>query len=623
MFRAPNQTHPMDSVPRRLRWSAGPHPRSRIIAGFLSITLALLGLSLTRAASATAAPTGTLTKLTPKTTTSLTNVGNHDLDTDSGDDDQSLLLNSFQQGEDQIRTPAAFVPDAAPTTVLTATSRDGFDGITHLDQLHSDPGHQRQAPPPDQALCAGNGYLLEGVNSAVRVHASDGTPLTGTVAMSQLMGDGHEIISTDPLVLGHLHSDPRCMFDADTGRFFVTSMRYHIDPHTNEPTGRAAIELAVSNGPDPRGNWDVYALDSTGDASDPAGAFDDCPCIGDFPSLGADSNGIYTGYNLYSNESGLRVGARLVAISKHQLTDSHGLTAVTFAFAPDSQDLLNPHFSMSPAVTPPDGSFDSRSNGTEWVLASHGHAAGPINVIAVTNTNSLNSPTPHLLISSQDLNTETFFSLNPLPAVEQRDGPRPLAASIQLQDGGAVPPLEFLQMTGSRMRTVEYADGRLWASTNTLIQPPHGPVRTGVAWFQITPAIEANGTVTAAIANQGYLIVDRQNLLNPAIAVNSHGVGAMVFTLVGPDYYPSAAYVPIDENGTGQVHIFGPGAAPIDDADGYAATSGASRVARFGDYSAATVDEAGAIWLATEYVGALPRSTRFNWDTRIIRIDQT
>jgi hypothetical protein len=308
------------------------------------------------------------------------------------------------------------------------------------------------------------------------------------------------------------------------------------------------------------------------------------------------------------------------------------VSLVTFGFGVDPADGLNEHFSMSPAITPRSGAFDSRDNGTEWVLSSHGHAGGPLNVIAVTNTSSLNDPTPDLRVTSQNITTETFFGgllvrggasgFASLPSADQRDGPRPLAASIQQLNGGAVPPVEFLQSTGSRMRTVEYADGRLWASTNTLIQPPHGPVRIGIAWFQITPAIDANGSISASVANEGYLTVDQQNLLNPAIAVNNRGVGAMVFTLVGPDYYPSAAYVPIDESGTGAVHIYGPGVAPLDDADGYAATGGASRAARFGDYSAAAVDQDGTIWLATEYVGALPRSQRYNWDTRIIGIDE-
>jgi hypothetical protein len=594
--------------------------------------LAMAGLSFARPVSAGAGNAGVVIRLTPKITTSLAGSVKHGGGSDNGADADFALQNNFQRGDDQLREPSALIPKAAAASVLAATTPGGFDGITQLEQLQSDPGHQRGVGPPDQALCAGNGYVLEGVNLAVRVDSPAGTPLTGAVAISQLMGDGPEVISTDPLVLGYLHSDPRCLFDADTGRFFVIAMRYELDPQTREVTGRAAIEIAVSTGPDPRGTWDVYALDATADSSDPAGAVGGCPCYGDFPSLGADANGIYTGYNLYTDASSLLLGKRLVAISKLQLTGRHVLTAVTFGFGVDPADGLSEHFSMSPAFTPPGGTFDSRDNGTEWVLSSHGHAGGPINVIAVTNTSSLNDPTPDLTVTSQNITTETFFGAllvrggptgsASLPSADQRDGPRPLAAAIQQQFGGAVPPVEFLSSTGSRMRTVEYADGRLWASTNALIQPPHGPVRIGIAWFQITPAIDANGIVTASVANEGYLTVDGQNLLNPAIAVNSQGVGAMVFTLVGPDYYPSAAYVPIDESGTGSVHIFGPGVAPLDDADGYAATGGFSRTARFGDYSAATTGQDGTIWLATEYVGALPRSQRYNWDTRIIGIGE-
>src|SRR5215472_11933771 len=321
MYTAPKQANRTESAFGRLRWHAGSHPRARSVAGLLAVTLALAGLSFARPVSAGAASAGVVIRLTPKAMTSLAGAGIRDRGSDSGADDESVLQNNFQQGNDQLREPSVLAPKAAAAPVLAAVTPGGFDGISQLEQLQADPGHQRGVGPPDQALCAGNGYVLEGVNLAVRVDSPAGTPLTGAVAISQLMGDGPEVISTDPLVLGHLHSDPRCLFDADTGRFFVTAMRYQVDPQTHDLIGRAAIEIAVSNGPDPRGTWDVYALDATADSSDPAGAIDGCPCYGDFPSLGADANGIYTGYNLYTDASNFDIGKRLVAISKHQLTE--------------------------------------------------------------------------------------------------------------------------------------------------------------------------------------------------------------------------------------------------------------------------------------------------------------
>jgi hypothetical protein len=107
----------------------------------------------------------------------------------------------------------------------------------------------------------------------------------------------------------------------------------------------------------------------------------------------------------------------------------------------------------------------------------------------------------------------------------------------------------------------------------------------------------------------------------PAIGVNNAGNGAMVFTLVGPDVYPSAAYVAINaSSGAGDVHIAGPGAGPEDGFSGYKAFGADGRTARWGDYSAAAVDAGGNIWLATEYIPNAPRTVNANWGTFVLSV---
>jgi hypothetical protein len=86
----------------------------------------------------------------------------------------------------------------------------------------------------------------------------------------------------------------------------------------------------------------------------------------------------------------------------------------------------------------------------------------------------------------------------------------------------------------------------------------------------------------------------------PAVGVNAAGKGAMSFSVVGKDLFPSAGYALLDAvNGAGPIVISGPGVAPDDGFSGYApfATRGA---ARWGDYSAAASDEAGNIWMGSE-----------------------
>ena len=55
-----------------------------------------------------------------------------------------------------------------------------FDGLNHFDQrFGANNGNQFSLEPPDQALCVGNGFVVEAVNSVIRVWDTDGDVLTG------------------------------------------------------------------------------------------------------------------------------------------------------------------------------------------------------------------------------------------------------------------------------------------------------------------------------------------------------------------------------------------------------------------------------------------------------------
>ena len=45
-----------------------------------------------------------------------------------------------------------------------------FHGLNHRDQRLANGGNQFSLEPPDQALCVGNGYTVESVNSVLRVY---------------------------------------------------------------------------------------------------------------------------------------------------------------------------------------------------------------------------------------------------------------------------------------------------------------------------------------------------------------------------------------------------------------------------------------------------------------------
>ena len=55
-----------------------------------------------------------------------------------------------------------------------AAGATGFDGQTHLDQRNSGTENYTNTnfstEPPDMGLCVGNGYVVQGVNTSLRVY---------------------------------------------------------------------------------------------------------------------------------------------------------------------------------------------------------------------------------------------------------------------------------------------------------------------------------------------------------------------------------------------------------------------------------------------------------------------
>ena len=118
---------------------------------------------------------------------------------------------------------------------------------------------------------------------------------------------------------------------------------------------------------------------------------------------------------------------------------------------------------------------------------------------------------------------------------------------------------------------------------------------------------------------QGIVSKSGVNLLYPALVVNAQQQGGIVFTLVGPDDYPSAAFAPVHNTNVGVVQIARAGNEPEDGFTGYPEFGG-NGVARWGDYSGAAVDTDGVIWMATEYTPDIARTMLANWCTYIIRL---
>jgi hypothetical protein len=69
-----------------------------------------------------------------------------------------------------------------------------FDGLNHRNQRLANGGKQFSVEPPDQGLCAGNGFVMEAVNDVLRIFDTSGNPLTGVVDLNTFYGYAAAIV---------------------------------------------------------------------------------------------------------------------------------------------------------------------------------------------------------------------------------------------------------------------------------------------------------------------------------------------------------------------------------------------------------------------------------------------
>jgi hypothetical protein len=528
-----------------------------------------------------------------------------------------------------------------------------FDALNHRQQRLANGGNQFSLEPPDQGLCAGNGFVMETINDVMRVFDTSGNAQTGVVDLNTFYGYPAQFNRTTG-AQGPFVTDPSCYFDQQTQRWFADVLTLEVNPVSGHFLGPNHLDLAVSRTSDPTGSWNIYRLPVQDDGTDgtpnhhcssgPDSRFATNPnaCIGDYPHLGADANGIYLTTNEYSLFGPEFVGAQVYAFSKAALVAGSAMVTVTQFDTHNADPNGNPGFTVWPATSPGTGSFATGNGGTEFFMSSDAadeangtHVSNDLLVWTMTNTSSLNTSSPALSLGVKLLNSETYAVP---PSSDQKAGSFPLGQCLNdtpcstFLIGGPDPfapePEYRLDSNDSRMQQVTYANGKLWGALDTALTL-NNVNKAGVAWFIVNP----NGS---KIVNQGYLGLANNNLTYPAIGVTASGRGAMAFTVVGSDYYPSAGYAPIDAlSGVGDIHVAAAGLGPADGFSGYrvfANPPSFNARPRWGDYGYTAID-GNKIWIASEYINqtctlaqyeATPfgscggtRSSLANWGTRI------
>ena len=141
------------------------------------------------------------------------------------------------------------MPTARPKAKSNPQFDTGFEGLNLYQQRYARGGNQFSVEPPDQGLCVGNGYVVEAVNDVLNVFNA-----RRAVGAAGQHRDEHrrrlpaereprrrpQLVlrlrrrrsTARPASAGQFVTDPSCLYDAATQRFFVVVLTLRSTPTT-------------------------------------------------------------------------------------------------------------------------------------------------------------------------------------------------------------------------------------------------------------------------------------------------------------------------------------------------------------------------------------------------------
>jgi hypothetical protein len=536
---------------------------------------------------------------------------------------------------------------------------NAVDSARHTANIYKD------VEPPDQAMCTGNGYVMEGNNiGEIKLFSTSLASASRVISLDQIMGLTKRGWSSG--------GDPSCLYDqANGGHWFITEI---VSASTESSGGafsgcfaanaNSCYEgIAVSEGSSPYGPWKVYFLNANYNPSEPGDGY----LLNDFAKIAVSRDAFLLFYDEFPLNGptgfggGFFNGAQELAFTKTALEQGQHVRlaggqpnpALNVAIenmglvpTPDGtcssdnryhEGGVTCWYSVIPAMPPDEADFDNTHGGTAFMVNTldfYGTGDNRLAVWDYTGLSDLNSPSCSTCSGIQ-FSGELFSHVDPYydPAglasgivIPQRAGPIPLGdecGKAGLSSDKSCPE-NGLATNGDNTTQASQANGQLWTSASTEMQQEYASDANGTEqhmgalyWVLGTRSFDSGGNVT--LTNEGYVSPAHEDLTMPAIAGEGTGGGGngraiMTFTLAGNGgpfsydnggFYPSTAYVrftsPTATPST--IHIADAGQSPQDGFTEYQGYPGGTRP-RWGDYSAAIFlpNSGGRIYFANEYI---------------------
>jgi Abnormal spindle-like microcephaly-assoc'd, ASPM-SPD-2-Hydin len=201
---------------------------------------------------------------------------------------------------------------ATSTTAAATLSASTAFPVMSLDRQISSFGSGQDVTPPDTQLAAGPTSLLETLNDSGSVWSKTGGLLSS-----------FDLGVFFPVPTGSYFSDPRVLYDAPTGRWFISGLSF------TPPFYGSVVYLAVSSGSDPTGTWTVYAADSTSDI------------LHDQPKIGVSADKVVMSWNDFLSASAF-LGETTYVWQKSQLLAASSSVAIAGVVDDGSRNSLVP-----------------------------------------------------------------------------------------------------------------------------------------------------------------------------------------------------------------------------------------------------------------------------------------
>jgi hypothetical protein len=467
--------------------------------------------------------------------------------------------------------------------------------------------------PPDMAVAASTTFVLQGVNTQFEVLNTSGRVQPGWPVSAQAFFGVPNVTNADgtPCDTAHLSqpfmSDPRALYDAIDNRFWAAMLQVEnglgIAP---DCPFKSVYYIAVSQTGDPRGSWNVYEFNMSLDGEFAA----------DFTQIGINADAVYFSANMFGPSTGLNGGfyAEIFEANKAKMEHGRaGFTADGFfdmkvtgpgntaATGPLLADTLNPALNLDGSggngelfADTMDGPDPMTGHFCGFFGGGAADACSGLGLWRMTNPIGHDSGGRHPALSFTLVPTKPFVFSAPSdqPSCNQCVD----ASDLRI---GATPMVR---------------GGVLYASWETALDNG-AQIVPGIEWAKV--ALSDRGDVSA---RTGYYNLSGDTSVSyPALMPDGHGNVVMLFERMSHTVFPETRYIVSGDGG--QFH--GIGTLLKAGEDNYRPQlcgSAALPVCRWGDFSAASFDGAGTIWVAGEYATHLnlgPPQNGRNWGTWI------